>query len=233
MYNIPLEVRHLNPSANSPNRVKCHKIVMIYIFYILQHFTAELCNFTKHSMLFQAMVIFLPILNFFKFHVKGERSIHDPYFGTILCYLYQNAPPLPYIFHLSLCFSTSSPTHWHALSPIPYNLPQIFTPILSHIIPFLLSLLSPFPTHTSFIFYLAQFYTHCYPTYSYFHIIIQHNPPYSNLTQLTPTSILSYGPFPIYFHPHNGTHSNFTFFHFSYLSPLITLPATLLLQPPF
>ena len=43
-----------------------------YIFYILQDFTAELCNFTKHRMLFQAVVIFLPI---FKFHVKGERSI--------------------------------------------------------------------------------------------------------------------------------------------------------------
>ena len=27
-------------------------------------------------MLFQAVVIFLPILNFFKFHVKGERSIY-------------------------------------------------------------------------------------------------------------------------------------------------------------
>ena len=26
-------------------------------------------------MLFQAVVLFLPILNFFKFHVKGERSI--------------------------------------------------------------------------------------------------------------------------------------------------------------
>ena len=28
-------------------------------------------------MLFQAVVIFLPILNFFKFHVKGERSIRS------------------------------------------------------------------------------------------------------------------------------------------------------------
>ena len=28
-------------------------------------------------MLFQAVVIFLPVLNFFKFHVKGERSISD------------------------------------------------------------------------------------------------------------------------------------------------------------
>ena len=28
-------------------------------------------------MLFQAVVIFLPILNFFKFHVKGERSINE------------------------------------------------------------------------------------------------------------------------------------------------------------
>ena len=28
-------------------------------------------------MLFQAVVIFLPILYFSKFHVKGERSIHD------------------------------------------------------------------------------------------------------------------------------------------------------------
>ena len=31
MYNVPLELRHLNPSENSPNRVKCHKIVMIYL----------------------------------------------------------------------------------------------------------------------------------------------------------------------------------------------------------
>ena len=29
-------------------------------------------------MLFQAVVIFLPILIFFKFHVKGERSIEMP-----------------------------------------------------------------------------------------------------------------------------------------------------------
>ena len=28
MYNISLEIRHLDPSENSPNRVKCHKIVM-------------------------------------------------------------------------------------------------------------------------------------------------------------------------------------------------------------
>ena len=28
MYNIPLELRHLNPSENSPNRVKCHKIFL-------------------------------------------------------------------------------------------------------------------------------------------------------------------------------------------------------------
>ena len=46
-----------------------------YIFYILQHLTAELSNFTEHRMLFQAVVIFLPTLIFFKFHVKGERSI--------------------------------------------------------------------------------------------------------------------------------------------------------------
>ena len=34
-------------------------------------------------MLFQAVVIFLPILNFFKFHVKGERSIHVSTFRTV------------------------------------------------------------------------------------------------------------------------------------------------------
>ena len=44
-----------------------------YIFYILQHFTAELCNFTKHRMLFQAVVIFLPILNFFQISCKGGK----------------------------------------------------------------------------------------------------------------------------------------------------------------
>ena len=36
-------------------------------------------------MLFQAVVIFLPILNFFKFHVKGERSIAtDTGFGMAI-----------------------------------------------------------------------------------------------------------------------------------------------------
>ena len=33
------------------------------------------------------MVIFLPILNFFKFHVKGERSIRNPQFGAIVVVL--------------------------------------------------------------------------------------------------------------------------------------------------
>ena len=55
-----------------------------YIFYILQYFKAELCNFTKHRMLFQAVVIFLPILNVFKFHVKGERSIKRKLSNTFL-----------------------------------------------------------------------------------------------------------------------------------------------------
>ena len=37
-----------------------------YIFYCLQHFTTKLCNFTKFRMLFQDVVIFLPVSNFFK-----------------------------------------------------------------------------------------------------------------------------------------------------------------------
>ena len=37
VYNIPLEIRHLNPSENSPNRVKCHKIVMIYPQPVRRH----------------------------------------------------------------------------------------------------------------------------------------------------------------------------------------------------
>ena len=41
-------------------------------------------------MLFQAVVIFLPILNFFKFHVKGERSINVTYFKV----MYLNGLPL-------------------------------------------------------------------------------------------------------------------------------------------
>ena len=43
-----------------------------YIFYSLQHFTTKLCNFSKPGMLFQAMVIFLPILKFFK--ILSERG---------------------------------------------------------------------------------------------------------------------------------------------------------------
>ena len=36
-------------------------------------------------MLFQAVVIFLPILIFFKFHVKGERSIASRYLHNFFC----------------------------------------------------------------------------------------------------------------------------------------------------
>ena len=43
-----------------------------YIFYSLQHFTTKLRNFSKRGMLFQAMVIFLPISIFFK--VLSERG---------------------------------------------------------------------------------------------------------------------------------------------------------------
>ena len=46
-----------------------------YIFYILQLFTAELCNFTKKWDAFSSCGDILPILIFFKFHVKGERYI--------------------------------------------------------------------------------------------------------------------------------------------------------------
>ena len=44
-----------------------------------------------YTMLFQAVVIFLPILNFFKFDVKGERSIqsHNGDFSTISIYSWQ------------------------------------------------------------------------------------------------------------------------------------------------
>ena len=44
-----------------------------YIFYILQHFTAELCNFYELRMLFQAVVIYLPILKFFKISCKRGK----------------------------------------------------------------------------------------------------------------------------------------------------------------
>ena len=44
-----------------------------YIFYSLQHFTTKLRNFTKHRMLFQAVVKFLPILNFFKILSNGGK----------------------------------------------------------------------------------------------------------------------------------------------------------------
>ena len=44
-----------------------------YIFYSLQHFTTKLRNFTKHRMLFQAVVIFLPISIFFKILSNGGK----------------------------------------------------------------------------------------------------------------------------------------------------------------
>ena len=43
-----------------------------YIFYSLQHFTTKLRKFSKRGMLFQAMVIFLPISIFFK--ILSERG---------------------------------------------------------------------------------------------------------------------------------------------------------------
>ena len=41
-------------------------------------------------MLFQAVVIFLPILNFFKFPVKGERSIETCFFETGIMEVYRD-----------------------------------------------------------------------------------------------------------------------------------------------
>ena len=47
-----------------------------YIFHILQHFTAKLCNFTKFRMLFQDVVIFLPVSNLFQnFVLKVESPL--------------------------------------------------------------------------------------------------------------------------------------------------------------
>ena len=51
-----------------------------YIFYSLQHFTTKLRNFTKHMMLFQAVVKFLPILNFFKILSNGGKVHRLPRF---------------------------------------------------------------------------------------------------------------------------------------------------------
>ena len=47
-----------------------------YIFYSLLHFTTKLCNFTKFRMLFQDVVIFLPVSNFFKI-LKVEGPLLD------------------------------------------------------------------------------------------------------------------------------------------------------------
>ena len=46
-----------------------------YIFCSLQHLATKLRNFSKRGMLFQAMVIFLPISIFFKILSERERSL--------------------------------------------------------------------------------------------------------------------------------------------------------------
>ena len=51
---------------------KFAKFAQGYIFYSLQHFTTKLRNFSKRGMLFEAMVIFLPISIFFK--ILSERG---------------------------------------------------------------------------------------------------------------------------------------------------------------
>ena len=50
---------------------KFAKFARLY-FLQLQHFTTKLRNFSKRGMLFQAMVIFLPISIFFK--ILSERG---------------------------------------------------------------------------------------------------------------------------------------------------------------
>ena len=54
-----------------------------YTFYSIQHFTTKLCNFTKFTMLFQDVEIFLPVSDFFKipskrlkvyYHKKHEKA---------------------------------------------------------------------------------------------------------------------------------------------------------------
>ena len=51
---------------------KFAKFARLYIFYSLQHFKTKLHNFSKRGVLFQGMVIFLPISIFFK--ILSERG---------------------------------------------------------------------------------------------------------------------------------------------------------------
>ena len=60
-------------SSRNTNVYKFCQILQGYIFHILKHFTTKLCNFTKSRMLFQDVVIFLPVSNFFK--ISSKRSI--------------------------------------------------------------------------------------------------------------------------------------------------------------
>ena len=48
-----------------------------YIFYSKQHFTTKLCNFTKFTMLFQGVVIFFPVSNFFKIPSNKRLKVHS------------------------------------------------------------------------------------------------------------------------------------------------------------
>ena len=48
-----------------------------YIFYSLQHSTTKLHNFSKRGMLFQAVVIFLPISIFFKILSNGGKVHYE------------------------------------------------------------------------------------------------------------------------------------------------------------
>ena len=49
-----------------------------YIFHILEHFTTKLCNFSKFRILFQDVVIFLPVSNFLKISSKSLK-VHSEF----------------------------------------------------------------------------------------------------------------------------------------------------------
>ena len=69
----------------------------LYIFYSLQHFTTKPRNFSKRGMLFQAMVIFLPLSIFFK--ILSERGkVHWGGGGGV--YSYIHVLPAKFLFKL-------------------------------------------------------------------------------------------------------------------------------------
>ena len=78
-------------STSNTNVYKICPNSQAYILHILEPFPSKLCNFTMFRMLFQDVVIFLPVWNFFKISSKRLKVHSSENHTRVDCFRFSGA----------------------------------------------------------------------------------------------------------------------------------------------